>query len=113
MTKRVESIEHPPKVPLSAILVRFQDETTLKLIVGMHAGLTQLYVDAPWIDDDYYDAFLGLWFDVTGVAFRDTLPTYTIEVDGKPQTMADTIAAIGRLNDIRPPDEIARRLNNE
>lgn len=101
---QIRNVTTPPKVSLDYVLATICATTVEEqLLRGLHAGLTELE-QAGWIDDDYYESLLILWSNVTGVAFRDTLPTYTLEIDGKPLTGAMVAETLGKVNDVRPPE---------
>ena len=107
----IRSVTTPPKIDPDEIFNRF-DGIAKGLLIGLHAGLMQLS-EAGWVDDDYYDSLLMLWSTVTGTAFRDTLPTYTLEVNGEPMTGASIVGTVERLQAIRPPEECERLLQAE
>lgn len=111
MPKNIRNVTIPPKVEPEEIFARF-DPVARGIVAGLHAGLMQLS-EAPWIDDDYYDTLLLLWRSVTKVAFRDTLPTYTLEIDGKPVTGAMIAETLGSVQAIRPPEVMEAYLQAE
>lgn len=99
IVNRVQSITHPPKVNFEDALARFAHEETRMVVRQWHAGLVDLSQGFYYVSDlddcEIYTNFSR----VTGVRFRDTLETYTVEVDGKPQTMADIYNQLGRVNE--------------
>lgn len=95
MTK-IESIEHPPKVNLeTALAQRFYDESARDVARAWHVSLTEHYLHG-YLPEDMDDD----WSTVVGVNFYDTLPVYTVEVDGKPQTMGDVLIQRNRVQDV-------------
>ena len=92
MNRRVQAHEHPPRVPLDNILVRFGTEAA-SVVAAWHANLRELHDDHPYIDSDVFD----IWCHFTNVPFHYTLPTFTVSVDGKPQTFDDTVTQLERV----------------
>ena len=91
MTKRVEYVEHPPREDLEAALVGF-DEMTQRVLRGWHASLARVYREG-YLPEDMGEE----WSAFAGVDFFDTLPSWTVEVNGKPQTMADAVEQLNRV----------------
>jgi hypothetical protein len=106
------SITHPPKVEPQTIYARFENVEVATLLVGIHAALVQLN-EAAWVDDDDYEQLLVLWAQWTGVPFRDTLPTYTIEINGKPLTGEMQMESLRKVQAVRPPEVCETILNAE
>lgn len=97
--KRVQSITHPPKVDFEKVLAKFMHEETRRVLRFWWDGLKEL-TESYYHVSDLDDSDVYINFDhITGVRFRDTLPTYTVEVDGKPQTYADCSEQLQRVKD--------------
>lgn len=94
--KRVESIEHPPKVDLEqALREKHYDESARSILRLWHESLKRTYMGG-YLPEDMDDD----WSLASGVSFYDTLPVYTVEVDGKPQTFGDVLIARDRVQEV-------------
>jgi hypothetical protein len=99
LMNRVQSITHPPKANFEDVLATFEHDETRDVLRQWHAGLKELTESFYYVSDlDDSEVYVN-FYRVTGVSFRDTLETYTVEVDGKPQTVADIYNQLGRVNE--------------
>ena len=99
--EKLISVTHPPKVDFERELMRrFGEESARDLVRLWHASIVAALRDYSWLDysSDVFDDLFAAFYQATGVHFRDTLETYTLQKpDGTPWTMADTTEQVERL----------------
>jgi hypothetical protein len=103
------SITHAPKVALATLLADSRNLYHAALLHGIHRALVQLHGEA-WIPKDAYAILLAVWREATDTDFHDTLPTYSVVVDGE-RLDGDIVESLLRVQASLPPDvadELAR-----
>src|SRR6516164_1680387 len=103
------AVTHAPKVAVHTLLAQSHNLHYAALLHGIHRALVQLH-GAPWIPEDAYSVLLAVWHDVTETDFRDTLPSYSLVVDGE-RLEGDIVESLLRVQAALPPElaeELAR-----